>query len=64
MDSKSPARFGRPVYIVDGCRTPFLKARDKPGPFRASDVAVAAARGLLARQPFEAPELDIWLKQP
>ncbi|MGH8601631.1 MAG: beta-ketoacyl synthase N-terminal-like domain-containing protein, partial [Gammaproteobacteria bacterium] len=58
MESKSFARFGRPVYIVDGSRTPFLKARGKPGPFRASDLAVVAARGLLARQPFEAPELD------
>ncbi len=58
MESKSLARFGRPVYIVDGSRTPFLKARGKPGPFRASDLAVAAARGLLARQPFEPAELD------
>ncbi|MGH8644561.1 MAG: acetyl-CoA C-acyltransferase, partial [Gammaproteobacteria bacterium] len=53
MESKSFARFGRQVYIVDGSRTPFMKARSKPGPFRASDLAVAAARGLLARQPFE-----------
>ncbi|MGH8657313.1 MAG: acetyl-CoA C-acetyltransferase [Gammaproteobacteria bacterium] len=58
MESKSFARFGRPVYIVDGSRTPFLKARGKPGPFRASDLAVAAARGLLARQPFEPAQLD------
>ncbi|MGH6635308.1 MAG: acetyl-CoA C-acetyltransferase [Gammaproteobacteria bacterium] len=58
MESKSFARFGRPVYIVDGSRTPFLKARGKPGAFRASDLAVAAARGLLARQPFEPTQLD------
>lgn len=58
MESKSFARFGRPVYIVDGSRTPFLKARGKPGAFRASDLAVAVARGLLARQPFEPTQLD------
>ncbi len=49
---------GRPVFIVDGNRTPFLKARGKPGPFRASDLAVAAGRSLLLRQPFSAAELD------
>ena len=40
---------GRPVYVVDGARTPFLKARGRPGPFRASDLAVAAGRALLMR---------------
>ena len=48
----------RSVYIVDGARTPFLKARGKPGPFHASDLAVAAARSLLSRQPFNASQLD------
>ncbi|MDR9437589.1 MAG: hypothetical protein RI563_11975, partial [Thiohalophilus sp.] len=28
----------RPVYIVDGSRTPHLKARNKPGPFAAADL--------------------------
>ncbi len=46
------------VNIVDGSRTPFLKAGDKPGPFLASDLAVAAARPLLLRQPFAARDLD------
>jgi len=49
---------GRPVYIVDGLRTPFLKAREKPGPFRAADLAVAAGKALLTRQPFAAEEID------
>jgi acetyl-CoA C-acetyltransferase len=40
---------GRPVYVVDGVRTPFLKARGKPGPFRASDLSLAASRALLMR---------------
>ncbi|MFU8797673.1 MAG: acetyl-CoA C-acetyltransferase [Gammaproteobacteria bacterium] len=45
------------VYIVDGARTPFLKARNAPGPFAASDLAVQAGRALLARQPFQPNEL-------
>ncbi|HIC81478.1 MAG TPA: acetyl-CoA C-acyltransferase, partial [Kiloniellaceae bacterium] len=49
---------GRPVYIVDGTRTPFLKARGAPGPFTASDLAVAAGRPLLLRQPFPPEALD------
>jgi acetyl-CoA C-acetyltransferase len=50
--------YPRPVYIVDGARTPFLKARGRPGPFSAADLAVAVGRGLLARQGFAASELD------
>jgi acetyl-CoA C-acetyltransferase len=49
---------GRPVYLVDGCRTPFLKATGKPGPFRASDLALAAGRSLLQRQPFAPAEIS------
>jgi len=48
----------RDVYIVDGKRTPFLKARGKPGPFLASDLAVAAARPLLLQNNIELNELD------
>ncbi len=46
------------VFIVDGARTPFLKARTEPGPFSASDLAVACARPVLARQPFKASQID------
>jgi acetyl-CoA C-acetyltransferase len=46
------------IYIVDGARTPFLKARNRPGPFSASDLATDAGRALLLRQRFEPPELD------
>lgn len=48
----------RPVFIVDGSRTPFLKARNKPGPFPAANLAVSCGRALLARQPFEPPAID------
>ena len=49
---------GRKVYVVDGARTPFLKTRSEPGLFSASDLAVACARPVLARQPFPASLLD------
>jgi acetyl-CoA C-acetyltransferase len=48
----------KPVYVVDGARTPFLKARNAPGPFAASDLAVQAGRSLLTRQPFSPSDLD------
>ncbi len=40
------------VFIVDGARTAFLKAKGKPGLFSASDLAVNVGKALLARQPF------------
>ncbi len=48
----------RPVYVVDGCRTPFLKVTGPPGPFRASDLATAVGRQLLLRMPFPPEALD------
>ena len=51
-------RSSRAVYIVDGSRTPFLKARGIPGSFTASDLAVNSGRQLLARQPFDPAEFD------
>jgi acetyl-CoA C-acetyltransferase len=47
-----------PVYVVDGARTPFLKAQKGPGPFAASDLATQAGRALLLRQPFAPEDLD------
>ena len=47
-----------PVYVIDGNRTPFLKAGSKPGPFSAADLAVATGRALLARQPFSPEDLS------
>jgi acetyl-CoA C-acetyltransferase len=48
----------RDVYIVDGSRTPQLKARGRPGPFSAADLAVTAGRALLMRHNFDLGELD------
>jgi acetyl-CoA C-acetyltransferase len=47
-----------PVYVVDGARTPFLKSKNRPGPFAASDLAVQAGRTLLTRQKFAPQDLD------
>lgn len=46
------------IYVVDGARTPFLKAQKGPGPFAASDLATQAGRALLLRQPFLPGDLD------
>ena len=50
--------MARPVYIIDGSRTPFLKARSGPGPFTPVDLAVQCGRPLLARQPFAPDAFD------
>lgn len=49
---------GHKVYLIDGARTPFLKADGAPGPFAAADLAVEAGRPLLARQPFAPGDFD------
>jgi len=46
------------VYVIDGARTPFLRAQYQPGAFSAADLAVAAARPVLARLPLQASALD------
>ena len=56
--SEQTHSFSKPVYIVDGSRTPFLKARGKPGPFTAVDLALGCSRPLMARQPFSPEQLD------
>src|SRR6201984_2299184 len=50
--------MARPVFIIDGSRTPFLKARTGPGPFTPVDLAVQCGRPLLARQPFPPTAFD------
>ncbi|MCH9689033.1 MAG: acetyl-CoA C-acetyltransferase [Gammaproteobacteria bacterium] len=48
---------GKAVYVVDGARTPFLKAKGV-GSFSASDLAVSAGESLLMRQPFLPSDLE------
>jgi acetyl-CoA C-acetyltransferase len=50
--------MSKAIYIIDGARTPFLKSRNKPGPFAASDLATMAGRAVLTRQRFEPSEID------
>lgn len=48
----------RAVYIVDGARTPFIKARGEPGPFTPVDLSVQCGRPLLLRQPMAPTAFD------
>lgn len=57
MENKQSNIRGRDVYVVDGSRTPFLKAKNV-GPFSGSDLAVEAGLSLLNRQPFSPEQLD------
>src|SRR3990170_4981804 len=52
------AAMARPVFVIDGTRTPFLKARNRPGPFSGGDLATQAGRALLGRQKFSPADLD------
>lgn len=49
---------GRPVFIVDGSRSPFLKAAGKPGAFQAADLAVQTARPLILKHQLAEDALD------
>jgi acetyl-CoA C-acetyltransferase len=46
------------VYIVDGTRTPFMKAKYTPSPFSSGDLAVYAGKALLMRQKFSPEEIN------
>lgn len=50
--------MNNPVYVIDGARTPFLKAKNRPGVFSAGDLATQAGKTLLVRQKFEPTQLD------
>ncbi len=48
----------KPVYIVDGLRTPFIKFRGEPNPLSAADLAVELVRALLSRQSFKPSDIQ------
>ncbi len=50
--------YAKPIYVIDGARSPFLKAKNRPGVFSAGDLATQAGRTLLARQKFAPQDLD------
>ncbi|MDZ7663029.1 acetyl-CoA C-acetyltransferase [Thiohalophilus sp.] len=56
--NRGAASGQRPVFIVDGSRTPHLKARNKPGPFAAADLLLGCTRPLLLRQAFDPGLID------
>lgn len=47
-----------PVYIIDGARSPFIKAKGKPGPFSAADLAVPVCKHLIARLGLDPQHID------
>jgi len=46
------------VYLVDGARTPILKARGKAGPFASADLATLAGRHLLMKTGVDPSDID------
>lgn len=52
-------RGSQRVFLVDGARTPFIKAKSGPGPFTPVDLAVQCGRPLLARQRFDRKAFDL-----
>jgi acetyl-CoA C-acetyltransferase len=58
INKQNPKAKDSPVYVVDGCRTPFLTTRGRANQFSAADLAVAAGRPLLLRQPFSPDAID------
>lgn len=50
--------MSKAVYLVDGARTPILKARGKAGPFASADLATLAGRHLLMKTNVDASEID------
>lgn len=58
QQSSSDHSRSRRVYLVDGARTPFIKARGQPGPFTPVDLAVQCGRPLLLRQPMAPDAYD------
>lgn len=50
--------MSKKVFLVDGARSPILKARSGRGPFSAADLAVQTGRPLLARSKIPTDKID------
>jgi acetyl-CoA C-acetyltransferase len=46
------------VYLIEGARTPILKARGKAGPFASADLATLAGRHLMMKTNINADDID------
>ncbi len=55
---KLKSNYAREVFIVDGKRSPYLKARSEAGPFSASDFATHVGRQLLLGQSFSPEDIN------
>lgn len=52
------SRIRKSVYIVEGCRSPFLKAVRSPGPFSAAELAVQTIKALMLRSGISAERIE------
>lgn len=57
MTEKNKHSKKRTVYVIDGARTPLLKAKGI-GPFSAAEMAIRAGQGLLAKLPIQASDIN------
>lgn len=46
------------VYLIEGARTPILKARGKAGPFASADLATLAGRHLMMKTNIDVSDID------
>ncbi len=46
------------VYLIEGARTPILKARGKAGPFASADLATLAGRHLMMKTNIQTSDID------
>jgi len=53
-----PVSNRRDVYFVAGTRSPFLKARGRPGPFKAAEIGVQSAKTLIQKFPADPGVID------
>jgi acetyl-CoA C-acetyltransferase len=58
MMNQDKSNCGRDVFVVDAARSPMLKARGKPGPFSAADLAVKTLAPMMLRQALPAGACD------
>lgn len=52
------SRIRKSVYIVGGCRSPFLKAVRSPGPFSAAELSVQTVKALMLRGGISAESIE------
>lgn len=56
MAAETPSQG--PIYLIDGLRTPFLRATERRGPYSAADLGTYATQQLLLRQNLPPQAID------